>query len=428
MGRSSDDLSGAITAAGEVSGLFTEPNPFKMCGLRHGGEVECWGWVASEFDRPKRVFASVSGGPFNGCGLRPWGQVECWGFPLGDHDPLGEFLSVSAWTYHGCGLRAGGSVECWGDFPELAEGVLPLRPNVGLPGGRFAAVSVGGAHACGRRPGGEVSCWGANWFGQADAPGGPFAQVDAGASHTCGLRSDGTAVCWGQDSLDAASLQFGGFEFGGDEDAYRADLSEALGPGIILSMIAFWDLEDAVPEAEVRREMARRAEGWAPPAGPFVAISAGHGFSCGLRVDGEAECWGYYAREEPRIPLDVYAEVYGPRLWDFHDTTKEQVAAGDHHSYDPRFRSLYEALYGTRVWELDPQDQSMFGTDAIPLDALVHPLRLVDEPPGPFIALQAGMGAACGLRPTGEIDCWGHGPDHSEPPTGPFATEPLAGK
>lgn len=289
-------------------------------------------------------------------------------------------------------------------------------------------MSVGGAHVCGLRPSGEAACWGANWFGQADAPPGPFVAVDAGASHSCGLRSDGNVDCWGEDSGDAALLMTAGFRFGGDEQAFAADLHDALNTEEWLlyptTAVAWLDLQGAVPEAEAREEMARRAAGWVPPEGPFVAVSAGRGFTCGLRMDGEAACWGYFAREEPRIPLEVYTDVYGDRLWDFYDAVKDSVLAGED-AFDPEFYSLYESLYGARVWELDLSEYLIFGHGAIPVESMVADLRLIDPPPGPFVAVEAGSGRACGLRPDGELDCWGLEDEAGAPPPGPFATAPI---
>ena len=328
---------------------------------------------------------------------------------------------------------------------DLPEGPAVPADHGELPKTMDAAGALSGLmttphpfESCGLRPDGEVACWGTNWFGQVDAPAGPFVAIDAGASHSCGLRPDGSVTCWGEDSLDAAVLtDLGGFEFGGDEQAYvadqrheqasMADLLEALGDSgspVEPSLVALMDLEGAVPEAELREEMARRAQGWEPPAGPFVAVSAGYGFTCGLRLDGEVACWGYFAREEPRIPLEIYAEVYDSRLWDFHDLIKGQVALGGTGFY-PEFYPLYESLYGARVWELDPVEYLIAGPAAIPVESMVADLELIAPPSGPFIAIQVGWRRTCGLRPDGELDCWGLQYEDSTPPPGAFATAPI---
>ena len=433
MSANPRELSAATDAARILSGVLSVSAPGVSCGLRPEGTLECWGLDVS-WRGPGGVFAAITGGIGYGCGLRLSGRVDCWGESnlYGKMDaPEGAFTAVSASVSRTCGLRPDGSAECWGGVRELLAGVEPLAPDVAFRGGAFTAISVGGAHVCGLRPDGEVACWGTNWFGQAEAPPGAFVAVDAGASHSCGLRPDGSIECWGEDSRDAGELSgFTAFQFGGDEEAYVADRRDLDGDSedwvLIPSHLAFMDLQGAVPEAEVREEMARRAVGWEPPGGPFVAVSAGSGFTCGLRLDGEVACWGYFAREEPRIPLEVYAEVYGERLWDFHDTTKLQVSLGPRsRPFDPRFYPLYESLYGARVWELDPSEHLIFGPGLIAADAMVADLQLIDPPPGPFIAIEAGAWRACGLRPDGDLDCWGLLDEDNPPPPGPFATEPI---
>ena len=426
------ELSEAMDAARALSGLVSSSSPGVSCALRPGGAGECWGVDAATTSgrpgrRPEGVFAAITGGIGYGCGLRPAGGVDCWGESnlYGQMDaPAGVFAAVSASWARTCGLRPAGEVECWGGVWELLEGVEAPVQDVAFPGGEFVSISVGGAHVCGLRPDGAVACWGTNWFGQADAPAGPFVAVDAGASHSCGLRPGGSIDCWGEDSLDAAALMGVGFEYGGDEAAFVADYL-AFDEGVLYpSMNAFMDLAGAVPEVELREEMARRAAGWEPPGGPFVSVSAGSGFTCGLRVDAEVACWGYFAREEPRIPLAIYAEVYGERLRDFYKITKAQVKAGVAF-FDRRFYPLYESLYGARVWELDPTEYLIFGPGAIPVESIIADIELVDPPAGPFIAIDTGVYRVCGLRPDGEIDCWGIDEQASNPPPGPFATSPI---
>ena len=286
-GVDSRSLPEAIAAAGALSGLLTKPNGAESCGLRPDGEAECWGARSNQpLYGPEGVFTAITRGLGYGCGVRVSGRVDCWGDDdrnlYGEMDPPdGVFTAVSAWESRTCGMRRDGSAECWGGVRELLAGFEPPAPEVAFPGGAFTAISVGGAHVCGLRPDGEVACWGVNWFGQADPPPGGFVAVDAGESHSCGLRANGSVECWGEDSRDAAVLMSVGFEYGGDEAAYVADerdvdWSERV---VFPSSVALLDLQGAVPEAEVREEMARRAVGWEPPGGPFVAVSAGDGFT-----------------------------------------------------------------------------------------------------------------------------------------------------
>jgi len=159
--------------------------------------------------------------------------------------------------------------------------------------------------------------------------------------------------------------------------------------------------------------MVERAARWDPPSGPFVALAAGAGFTCGLRADGEVDCWGYVADEEPRIPLAVYAEVAGDSIREAHaakqaEIERNRVARGDDE-------------------DLDDDERAAARVDRLELNAYATMLAyvdLVDPPPGPFLAVDAAVRRVCGLRPDSTIDCWGHivGADRGPPP-GPYATE-----
>ncbi len=100
--------------------------------------------------------------------------------------------------------------------------------------GRAALVSAANTHSCGPRADGRVACWGDNGFGQAPAvvPG-PFTQVS------------------GEPSIAAGSGPMGSSPAG----------------------------------AATGRRRRRR---W-----PFVQVSAGGNYSCGLRADGTVACWGF---------------------------------------------------------------------------------------------------------------------------------------
>ena len=204
---------GRFGQAAPPDGKFTSVSAggTHTCGVRVDGSLECWGgkWhpttgIIDAAIPPEGKFASVSANlvghtdndyEHHTCGVRPGGQVECWGGLLDMHltPPDGEFVSISAGREHTCGVRPDGSVTCWGDLPT----------GIGQPDGEFASISAGAWHTCGVKTDGSVACWGGERrYGDgmvfaAIAPDGEFTSVSSGASTTCGLRRDGTVECWG---------------------------------------------------------------------------------------------------------------------------------------------------------------------------------------------------------------------------------------
>ena len=106
-------------------------------------------------------------------------------------------------------------------------------------GTRFLSVSAGGEHSCGVTNESAIECWGG-----LDAVNGTFQSVSCGTRFACGLRTNGTVTCWGS----------------------------VAHTGVI------------------------------PPGEAFLAVSAGHEHSCGIRAsDAELTCWGL-ARRRYRGP------------------------------------------------------------------------------------------------------------------------------
>lgn len=142
--------------------------------------------------------------------------------------------------------------------PHAPEATLESEAK-NEPDARFIQVSAGSFHTCGLRADGTITCWGAHGederridaTGLLDSPPGDFSQIDAGHQHSCAIRQDGAVECWG-------------------------------GPpwGEIVG-------SDAPPEALAAMEAML-----APPEGRFKSLSAGFLFSCGVRADDSAECWG----------------------------------------------------------------------------------------------------------------------------------------
>lgn len=219
---------------------------------------------------PEGCYGSVSHRRARTCGVRSDGEAACWG-AVGDHGghlpPPGPFVAIAAgggefeghlWSKRGstsgefldhtCALRSDGTVLCWGSDQYKQATPPPER----IDASPYVAISAGVEHTCALSDTGEVLCWGHNLYGQTSAPPGPFAVIAAGDWHTCGLRPNGDAECWG-DPPGGSAAGFGDFY--------------------------------ADPPPGAPRE---------PPPGPFVAISAGDGYTCAERPDGEETCWYSY--------------------------------------------------------------------------------------------------------------------------------------
>ena len=139
--------------------------------------------------------------------------------------------------------------------PEATTVASPAQSS-SMP---FVQVSAGPFHTCGLRADGTIACWGAHGdeerltesTGLLDSPPGSFSQIDAGHHHSCAIRQDGAVKCWGSMSIEG---------------------------------------DDMPPEEKAMMEAM-----WAPPEGWFISVSAGFLFSCGVRDDNTAECWGLAA-------------------------------------------------------------------------------------------------------------------------------------
>ena len=117
-----------------------------------------------------------------------------------------------------------------------------------------------------------------------------------------------------------------------------------------------------VPEGEREEPEVRGPDGGSQ--GAFVDVSAGLGYSCGLREGGAVECW----------------------------------------------ESGWNGALPDEWWEREIRDSwSGDPADAVP-------------PSGVFTAVSAGWGNACGLRPSGELECWGRNRNEVvSPPSGVFS-------
>ena len=297
------------------------------CGLRPNGTAVCWGGGSKETDAPKNeTFTAISSGQTHACGLRSNGTAVCWGDLFGSPPSSTTFTAISSGYRFSCGLPTTTSAlpVCWGsnreakrmphgetfkDISSRFDNTCGLRTRDGgavcggdvstlwwtnprprdgqtasdcTPGGyihderlatpyceRFKDISVGRDFACGlRTTTGAPVCWGNPRWEQTSPPSGEtFASITSGRWHTCGLRANGTVACWGAVT-----------------DPPDADV--------------YYGLGHKVDYGQTR-----------PPAGEtFTAISAGMTYTCGLRANGTAACWG----SRTTLPKDIATPTVTP--------------------------------------------------------------------------------------------------------------------
>ena len=258
------------------------------CGVKTDGSVECWGENSSGQATPSNgSFISVTAGDHHTCGLETDGSVDCWGSNVNFVDkfrgqaapPDGTFVSVSTGSRHTCGVKTDGFVECWG-----SNGLGQSSP----PDGTFVSVSAGTQHTCGVETDGSVDCWGYNYVVQALPPDGNFISVSSGFHYTCGVKTDGSIDCWGDDDRGQSSPPDGTFisvsAGGGHTCGVKTDGSiDCWGSNGIRNCDSV--LQESCSEVPLGQAT--------PPDGSFISVSAGGSHTCGVRIDGSVQCWGY---------------------------------------------------------------------------------------------------------------------------------------
>ena len=277
---------------------------------------------------------------------------------------------------------------------------------------RPALLAAGTHHYCALDTNGNIECWPYNAGGLTGDPqndptrvsgNGPFTSVAVGRAHTCAiLHINGAITCWGNNDHDQATPKGGPFV------ALTAGRDFTCGLHADLT-IECW----GKPDYSIISDK--------PDKGPYTAITAGSYHACALDIDGNIECWGnnweYGGADEDDAHLKEAVADDGPYL---------DVAAGYTHTC-----ALRENRTAT-CWGRNPDGRatpppgrrSSPRYDAITAgkqhtcalqqaSGTVHCWGNNDQGQapevkrGPFDAIDAGDTHTCGLLKTGDTECWG---------------------
>ncbi len=415
------------------------------CGLRVTRELVCWSHNGSRQYSPlSGRFKSVAvGGVKYGCAVRENGEVECWDdsdgrrWGTGWHDyvgghadpPNGEFVMVAAGYAHTCGVRADdGGIECWGGYSGV-----DLTP----PDGEFVTVSTvsdsRSRGTCALRADGRVECWGGSlgFRGLANkrgVPAGSFVSIEGDYEYGCGELVDGETSCWGVYTAECPSR--GGSVFGEVSSAFT-NLANMSSAGMVGSPLFAHSVSERIVNSSAVKSLqsvgvhqslfplslARYPDcyAWAkehrlsPPADDYVSLSVSEQFACGLLKNASLTCWGV-------------GRNFGQVLWPREAFT--DVVTGWYHACGLRQSG------GVKCWGGDP---AKFVCSDADYD-IKHDFESVschdygwttygeEKPPGiTFVELAAGLRFTCGLRRTGEAECWGRNVNGvTSPPEGQF--------
>lgn len=149
-----------------------------------------------------------------------------------------------------------------------------LVPYNLLFGTNFSQVTGGENQSCGLTAAGVAYCWGNNYGGalgigtltgyyyspQAVVGNHVFTRISAGRDHTCGIDTAGQAWCWGNNDNSFGGQGATGYGQLGDGTGTDRGTPVAVGGGHI-----------------------------------FTQIAGGDTFTCALKANGSAWCWGYNA-------------------------------------------------------------------------------------------------------------------------------------
>lgn len=368
--------------------------------------LACEGSGPSE--EPPQTLNRIVAGFGSTCALTSQGLAYCWGGSIEDAeiidptcatvpcfrtrpDTLGLGLRFRelrlAPNLFGdvvCGIGTNARTYCWGFLLVGFDGGLQVAPALHpfTPVPVLQTIQVASRHFCGLTLAGEAYCWGdyragVRGTGQALADqsvaadlmpnrvagGLTFTKLALGLSNSCGLDPSGAAYCWGSwVALGSAGAPLSSLEQCG------------------FSVPPIYGPCSHVPVPVTGGHV-------------FIELVAGQSHVCGVTDTGQVYCWGSNEDGELGSGDTVYAatpiQVSLPE-------PAQTVALGW------RFSCALATSGQAYCWGASDFGQVGSGTTA---PAVLSPAAVAGG--HAYRSIAVGYSHACGLRLSGEVDCWG---------------------
>ena len=431
------------------------------CGLAATGQAYCWGsnqhgQLGTGGSEPESLlpvavygegsFVDISLGFHHSCGLEADGMVYCWGSniysQIGDYDantanrtePSAvytsseeSFTAIAAGGYHSCTLTVDGSAYCWGrnEYGQLGLGsgnTTQRETPVQVAGTqKFMSIALGESHSCGLKLDGTAWCWGQNDYGQignndsanaavfeptaVDSGPEKFVKIAAGFNSTCGLTISGVAHCWGQNDYGQLGIsQTSAASSNAPEPVVIPNQFSHLSIGRqhtcglrSSSSVYCWGGNSHGQIGDTNTSTANRTVPTDIGASDFISVEAGEYHSCGLKVNGQALCWGKgesgQRGDDTTMPAWLPTPVQQSAMVLGEEFTT--ISLGGAHSCglkaDGRSYCWGKNFYG---------QLGLMNTEDRPQPAPISPLLKFSE-------IDLGYYHTCGLQTNGQAMCWG---------------------